>query len=167
MTQKATTSKWIVVRDSRIHGKGVFASRDISKGTKIIEYVGEKITKKEAEKRADAQIELSMGNENVGAVYIFELDDNYDIDGGVEWNTARLINHSCSPNCETEDDEGRIWILALRNIKKGEELSYNYGYDIDDYEEHPCKCGAQKCVGYILNEKYWGKLRKKLNSSNN
>ena len=155
-----TKSKYIEVRTSPIHGIGIFAACNISKGTKIIEYVGKKISKEEAEEIADRQFEKGQrGTE--GHVYIFEINDDYDIDGNVPWNTARFINHTCDPNCETEQDsDDRIWIIAMRNIKKGEELSYNYGYDLDYYKDHPCKCGSKNCVGYIVNEDDWGKLRK-------
>ncbi len=155
-----TSSEFIEVRNSGIHGWGVFAAKDIKKGTKIIEYVGEKITKKESDKRADEQFEKGENKRlEEGHVYIFELDDEYDIDGNVKWNTARLINHSCGPNCETEDNENFIWIEAMKDIKKGEEITYNYGYDLDCYEDHPCKCGSENCIGFILAEEHWSQLK--------
>jgi uncharacterized protein len=159
---KATTSEWIEVKNSKVHGLGVYAAKDIPKGTNVIEYVGRLISKKEADDLSDVHIEMGMSNPEHGMVYIFELNKKYDIDGNVEWNTARFINHSCDPNCETSGDEDHIWIEAMRDVKKGEELNYNYGYDIEDYDEHPCKCGSKKCVGYILDEKLWTKLRKKM-----
>ncbi len=161
---RKTTSEYIVVRKSAIHGTGVFAKKDISKGTRVIEYVGEKITKKETERRSDIQFEMHEKNKNNGAVYIFELNKKYDIDGNVPWNPAKYINHSCDPNCETDIIKGKIYIIALRDITKGEEISYNYGFDIDDFENHPCRCGAKNCVGYIIEEDEWPKLRKKLAS---
>lgn len=158
-----TDSEFIEVRDSGIHGKGVFAKKDIPKGVRVLEYVGEKVTKKESDRRADEQLELEKNDpDSIGAVYIFELSDEHDIDGNVEWNTARLINHSCDPNCETEDDDEYVWIISKRDIKKGEEITYNYGYDLDSYEDHPCKCGSENCVGYIVDEKHWPKLKEKL-----
>jgi SET domain-containing protein len=90
------------------------------------------------------------------------LNKRHDIDGAVSWNTAKYINHSCDANCETDIIRGHIWIIALRDIKKGEEFSYNYGYDIESWYDHPCKCGAKNCVGYILDEEHWPKLRRKL-----
>jgi uncharacterized protein len=150
--RKPTTSEWIEVRYSSIHGKGVYAVKDIPKGTQIIEYVGDLITKEEADEIAGSQFEKGEKGEE-GHVYIFELNKTHDIDGNVSWNTARLINHSCEPNCETEGDDEHIWIEAMRDIKEGEELSYDYCYDVDDYEEHPCKCGSEKCFGYIIDEK--------------
>ncbi len=93
--------------------------------------------------------------------YIFTLDDHYDIDGSVEWNPARFINHGCKPNCEVEIDRDRIWILARHSIKAGEELIYNYTYDLDDYEERPCNCGARECVGYMVAEQHFKTLRER------
>ena len=148
----------VTVKSSSIHRKGVFAEVDISKGTRIIEYVGEKITAKESGRRVDATIDRNKKNKSEGAVYIFELNKKYDIDGNVPYNSARHINHSCSPNAETEIIRGRIWIIALRDIAKGEEITYNYGYDFEDYQDHPCFCGAANCVGYILKEEHWAKL---------
>jgi SET domain-containing protein len=152
----------IVVRQSKVHGTGVFAACDIKKGEKVIEYVGDIVTKAESDKIADEQLEKSEGHSKEGGVYIFELNKKYDINGNVSWNPARFINHSCDPNCETEGDDWHIWIEAMRDIKKGEELSYDYCYDIDNWEEHPCKCGAKNCVGYIVNEKLRGKLKEKV-----
>ena len=160
--KKTTTSEWIVVRDSRIHGKGVFAAKDITRGTVVIEYVGKKGTKKESDDVADRDTDANKENEKNGAVYLFELNKKQDLDGNVSWNTALLINHSCDPNCETEGDDKHVWIVALRDIKKGEEINYNYTYDIDEFEEHPCHCGSKRCVGFILDEKLWPRLRKKV-----
>lgn len=159
---RKTTSKYIVVKSSGIHNKGIFAKTDIPKGTKIIEYVGEKITKKESEKRGDMVIEESKNDKTKGSVYIFELNKKYDIDGYPLYNTARWINHSCDPNCETENINGHIWIIAIKDIKKGEELSYDYGYCLECYEDHPCKCGSKSCVGYIVSEEHRIKLKRLL-----
>ena len=140
---------WIVAKKSSIEGFGVFARKDIPQGTKIIEYTGRRITKKQADNLKDAR-------------YVFELNKRYDLDGNVFSNTAGLINHSCDPNCETENIHGHIWIISLHDIKKGEEVSYNYGYNLADYKDWPCKCGSQKCVGYIVAEEQWLKLKNKL-----
>lgn len=156
-----TTSKYIEVRESSIHNKGIFAAINIPKDTKIIEYVGKKITKKEADNIADNQFEKGEeGHE--GHVYLFELDSKHDIDGNTNYNTAKYINHSCDPNCETENEDGHIWIVAIKNIKKGDELSYNYGYDLESFKDHPCKCGSKNCVGYIVKEEDRTTLKKKL-----
>ncbi len=159
------TSEYIEVRDSSIHNKGVFAAKDIPKGTKIIEYVGEKVTKAESSRRVTRTID-DADHEN-GAVYIFELNKRHDIDGNFPYNTARLINHSCDPNSEVDIIKGHIWIIAQRNIRKGEEISYNYGYDFEDWEDHPCRCGAKNCIGYILAEDEWPKLRRVLTRRRN
>ncbi len=163
MKQKNTTSPYIVVRNSRIHGRGVFAKKNIPAGARVIEYVGERLTKAQAYKRADIPLDRHKEDDKIyGAVYIFELNKRYDIDGDVPYNTARYINHACDPNCETDIIRGRIWVIALKDIKKGEEISYNYGYDYDAYEDHRCDCRTPRCVGYILGEEHWTKLRKKL-----
>jgi len=151
-------------KKSHVHGSGLFAIQNIKKGSKIIEYIGDKVTKKEGDKRADKQIKQYKKNKNNGMVYIFELNKLYDIDGSVVHNHAKLINHSCNPNCEVEIINNEIWISAIKNIKKNTELSYNYGYSYDtDYVDHVCKCGSSKCVGYILDEDHWSKLKNKKN----
>lgn len=158
---KATTSKWAEAKKSKIHGMGVFASRDIPKGEYVFEYVGEKITKKESDERADRLLEsYEEDKEQNPGVFIFTLNKRYDIDGNVPWNTARWINHSCDPNCESDIEDGQIWIKSIRDIKKGEEIVYNYGYDVENYEDHPCWCGSKRCVGYIVDEDQWPKLKK-------
>jgi uncharacterized protein len=139
---------WAEVRDSKIHGGGLFATKAIPAGTRIIEYIGEKITK------AQALVECEAGNH-----FVFTLDDEFDLNGNFEWNTARFINHSCAPNCEAELDEDRVWILALRDIAAGEELTYNYGYDLEEYREHPCRCGSKDCLGFIVAEEFFPMLR--------
>lgn len=154
-------SDWCEVRGSIVHGRGVFARKKIPADTYIIEYVGEKIDKDESNRRGWARMD-EVKDTGEAAVYIFTLDDEWDIDGNVPENAARLINHSCDPNCEAFIDEGSIWIAALRDIPRGEELFFNYGFDLESYEDHPCLCGSKKCVGYIAGEEYWPKLKKKL-----
>jgi len=152
-------------KKSSLHGSGLFAASDIKKGAQVIEYIGDKITKKEGDKRAEKQIKKAQKNKNNGMVYVFELNKKYDIDGGVARNYARFINHSCDPNCEVEINDNQIWISSIKRIKKGLELTYNYGYPFDsDFEDHICKCGAKKCVGYILSDDDWPKLKKALNN---
>ena len=157
---KPTTSPYVLKKRSAIHGYGIYARKDIPKGTSIIEYVGEKISKAEAERRGPSLEELAQKTHDQGAVYIFELNGRQDIDGNFPYNTARYINHSCDPNCEAEIDRGRIWTIALRDIAKGEELSYNYGYDLECFEDHLCRCGTSRCVGYIVAEAQWPKLKR-------
>jgi uncharacterized protein len=129
----------IEFRASSIHGNGGFAASFIPAGARLAEYQGEKIGKQESLRRCAA------GND-----FIFCLDAEFDLDGNVESNPARLLNHSCDPNCEAELKDGLIWITARRDIAAGEEITFDYGYDLDDFREHPCNCGASSCIGYIL-----------------
>lgn len=159
---------WVVIRSSRIHGRGIFARQRIPRGTRILEYVGERITKAEGLRRAAAQIAHHRRNEHRGAVYIFELNQKTDIDGNVAWNPARLINHSCDANCETMIIRGHIWIQSIRTIEPGEEITYDYGYDLEHWQDHPCRCGAPNCCGYIVRKSLrWRLARRKaaLNSA--
>lgn len=150
-TPQPSTSPWARTADSGVHGHGLYATKDIPKGTRVIEYVGEKISKTEADRR-DERRRADRENGHGGCVYIFELNKRYDIDGEVAWNTARLINHSCAPNCKPKYAEGGIWITAKRHIAEGEELNYDYGFDWENYDEHPCLCGAPTCCGYIIDK---------------
>jgi uncharacterized protein len=160
--RQAAPSPWCEARESRVHGCGVFAVRDIPAGTRIIEYAGEVITKREAEKRGAEQVGRAA-RDGDAAVYIFILNRRHDIDGNFPWNTARLINHSCSPNCETEIcGHERIWVVALRDIAAGEELFFDYRFDLESFEDHPCRCGSPECFGYILNRELWDKARRKI-----
>jgi SET domain-containing protein len=136
--------RWVEVRKSRIHGRGVFARCDIPAGTRLIEYVGLPISKRKS-------AELSMKQNR----YLFTLNGATDLDGKVNWNPARLINHSCEPNCEANADESdRIWIFSIKPITRGEELTFNYGYSIEDFLKFPCRCGAPSCTGYMVSEKF-------------
>ncbi len=136
----------------------MFASRLIPRGTRVIEYTGEHITKAEAFRREDLrQRRQRRGGD--GNIYTFEVTRTRDIDGRVPWNTARFINHSCAPNCESQIVRGRVWIVALRDIKPGEELTYDYCYDYDHHEDHPCRCGARDCAGYIVNSSQRWRVR--------
>ncbi|VVB78932.1 SET domain protein [uncultured archaeon] len=157
-------TKYIKVKKSKIHNNGVFASKNIKKGTKIIEYVGEIVSKEEGDKRSEEQFKRSRKNKSEGSVYVYDLTKKYDLDGNFKWNPARLINHSCEPNAKYKQVGLKIFIIAIRSIKKGEEISYDYGYDLDDYKDHKCKCGKEKCIGYIIGKNYrkdFEKLRKK------
>ena len=124
---------------SRMHAEGLFTTIDITKGTKIIRYIGKKITQEESDRR------LAAGN-----VYIFGLNERDSLDGDTPKNTARYSNHSCDPNCQTEQFGNTIWIVSSKDIQAGEELTYNYGYEVDDTPADPCHCGADNCCGYIL-----------------
>jgi uncharacterized protein len=135
-------------KGSQIHGRGGFAKAAIGKGTCIVEYVGERISKSESVRRCEKNNE-----------YIFSLNEEEDLDGNVAWNPARFLNHSCEPNCEAELDDGRIWIIATRDIRAGEEITFNYGYDLVDYRDYPCRCGSPNCVGYIVAEEFFEHVR--------
>jgi SET domain-containing protein len=154
-------SNYCEVRNSAIHGRGVYASCFIPQETKIIEYVGELVDKKESERRALSQHSKSLKTGDA-AVYIFTLSKNFDIDGNVPWNTARLINHSCNPNCEAWIEGRKIFIHSLRDIQAGDELTFDYGFDVDCYEDHPCLCGRDGCVGYIVGRAQWPELMERL-----
>jgi SET domain-containing protein len=141
-------SDYVRIGLSSIQGQGGFATRFLAKGVRIIEYAGERITKEESLRRCEAQ-----------NWFIFGLDEQFDLDGNVEWNPARFLNHSCAPNAEAVCEEGHVWILALRDIQPGEEITFNYGYDLIDFEEHPCQCGSSECVGYIVAEELFSHIK--------
>lgn len=149
------------VRQSGIHQRGLFARRSIPKGARVIEYIGDRVIKPESERRSNEQMERATKT-GEGGVYVFTLNDRYDIDGSIAGNIARFANHSCDPNCETDIIDDRIWVIATRDIRKGEEIVYNYNFDLDHYEDHPCRCGAKNCVGFIVGEEHWPKLRSEL-----
>ena len=130
---------------SKISNRGLVASKDIKKKNRIIEYKGRLISKRETE--------TNEKFDNDKHIYLFNINQKYDLDGDYKYNIARLINHSCNPNCEVDGKGLKLWIFALRDIKKGEELSYDYGFGYDkDYKQFVCKCGAKNCVGYIVRE---------------
>jgi SET domain-containing protein len=149
-TEIVAETDLVIFRESRIHGCGGFARQAIAKGRRVIEYVGERIDKRESLRRCEDNNE-----------YIFTLDDAHDLDGKVPWNPARLINHGCAPNCDAEVDEGRVWIVANRDIQPGEELTFNYNFGLEDYQEYPCRCGAPECVGFMVAEEFFDHVRKR------
>jgi SET domain-containing protein len=134
--------------DSAIHGRGGFARVAVPANTRVIQYVGRKIDKTEALRQCELE-----------NPYIFFIDEEYDLDGNVEWNPARLLNHSCRPNSEAQSLDGEIWIVSLREIQAGEEITFNYNYDLEAYREHPCLCGAPNCVGFIVAEEYFSSVQ--------
>lgn len=150
----STEIKRAKAKRSKIHGTGLFATEDVPKGEKIIEYTGERITKAEAVRRYEKQSEE-------GAIYLFDLNKRHDIDGAVAGNEAKYANHSCEPNAETTIERGRIWVLAKRPIKKGDEILYDYNFPLFDHEKRPCHCGSAKCRGWIISKSaYYYKRRK-------
>ena len=137
-------TEFVLFKSSPIHGTGGFAKTPISKVTRILEYVGERITKSESLQRCEQN-----------NAFIFTLTKDQDLDGNVPWNPARHFNHSCAPNCEAELDNEHIWIVAIRDILAGEEITFNYGYDLEDYKDYPCRCGSPNCVGYMVAEVFF------------
>ena len=145
------TYRRITVRRSNIHGKGVFATTFIPKGTSIVEYKGKRIL----EDAADEQ----YGNDESAHTFLFLLENQIVIDANYHGNSARWINHSCDPNCEANEDNGRVYIDALRDITVGEELSYDYNLIVEERYTpalkrlYACGCGAKICRGTILASK--------------
>lgn len=153
-------SEKVVRRRSPIHGNGVFAKVDIKSGSEVVEYRGRLLTHPQADRLYD-------GTTDTGHTFLFTLNERYVVDGNVGGSVSRWINHSCAPNCTAaivEDEDGdpradRIVIEAARNIRAGEELTYDYGITLE--EPHTaklkriwvCKCGAAKCTGTLLKPK--------------
>ncbi|UCF75977.1 MAG: SET domain-containing protein-lysine N-methyltransferase [Betaproteobacteria bacterium] len=141
----------ISVRRSPIHGLGVFALKKIRKGERIIEYTGERISHREADRR--------YPNDDSPHTMLFIVDKKIVIDATREGNSARWINHSCRPNCESVEEKKRMYIEAIRDIRKGEELSYDYNLVLDERHtpaakrENPCFCGVKRCRGTLLGPK--------------
>ena len=140
----------IQTRNSPVHGKGVFAVQDIAEGETLIEYVGEIISWPEAQARHPHD------PANPNHTFYFHVDEDHVIDALVGGNSSRWINHACDPNCEAEEQNGRIFIKALRNIAAGDELNYDYGLMIDERytpklkADYPCWCGSVQCRGTLL-----------------
>lgn len=138
------------VRHSTVHGLGVFATRRIPKGTRIIEYVGERVSHEEADQRYEDK------DASDSHTFLFIVDEQAVIDAGVGGNEARFINHSCEPNCESVIEHGQVFIEAIRTIEPGAELTYDYQIqreddDPDDVDEvFACRCGYSGCRGTML-----------------
>ncbi|HEU4458698.1 MAG TPA: SET domain-containing protein-lysine N-methyltransferase [Methylibium sp.] len=138
------------MRRSGIHGKGVFAIRPLAKGETLFEYVGEVIDWPEALRRHPHD------PNDPNHTFYFTVDEDHVIDANVGGNASRWINHSCKPNCEADDQDGRIFIKTLRDIEPGTELFYDYGLVIDGKigkklkKQYACRCGAKKCRGTML-----------------
>lgn len=145
-----SSTRTIQVKKSGVHGKGVFAARDIAKGETLIEYVGEIISAQEAEDRHPHD------PNDPNHTFYFQVDDDKVIDALHGGNSARWINHCCTPNCKPEVIDGRVFIKAKKDIPVGTELNYDYGLVIDEpitkklKSEYPCWCGSPKCRGTLL-----------------
>ena len=143
------------IKKSNIDNKGLIAAKNIKKGTKIIEYKGKLISKKESEENPKF--------DNEKRIYLFEINKRYDLDGDFRFNTARLINHSCNPNCEVAGKGLKLWIESTKDIKKGEELSYDYGFSFgEDFKNYPCRCNSSNCCGYIVRQESRWRIKKSI-----
>ena len=144
------------VRNSPRHGRGIFATATIAEGTHIIEYTGELISEAEGERRYPTAPD---GAEEAEHTYLLTLDTERVIDANVGGNEARFINHSCEPNCEPIAFGDQMWIVAVRDIRPGEELAYDYAIELDEphtparKRRFPCACEAKSCRGSILKPK--------------
>lgn len=149
---KFSSSPLVEARHSKIHGTGVYAIAPIKKGTRVLEYLGERISHDEADRRYERK------GEDDGHTFLFIASNRTVIDAAVDGNDARFINHSCAPNCETVIENSRVFIDAIRSIKPGEELGYDYQLtweSTDDPSElalYACRCGAKKCRGTMLDK---------------
>ena len=153
MSSSAANGRRYVVRRSGIHGRGVFALIDIPKGTRVMEYIGERITHREADRRYAAEHEHSPHT------MLFAVNDKVVIDATRRGNAARFINHSCAPNCEAIEEDGRVFIETLKKIAPGEELTYDYNLVLEERHTpamkkmHACYCGSRRCRGTLLGNK--------------
>jgi hypothetical protein len=140
----------IEVRDSALHGRGVFALRRIARGTRVIEYLGERISHEEADRR----YQHKSADDN--HTFLFIADDRTVIDAGVAVNEARFVNHACDPNCESVIESSRVFIDAIRTISPGEELTYDYQIQREDGDPpdidalFACCCGRPRCRGTMM-----------------
>ena len=138
------------VKNSPIHGRGIFARRKIRAGTLLMEYLGEHISYEQACEDLEAR------EDDSNHTFLFSLEDGSIIDGGRNGNDARWFNHCCEPNCEAREEDGRIFIHALRDIVRGEELNYDYGLVLDARytpavkRAYECRCGTAGCRGTML-----------------
>ncbi|HSQ02717.1 MAG TPA: SET domain-containing protein-lysine N-methyltransferase [Burkholderiales bacterium] len=153
MQRSATRTRRFSVRNSPIHGRGVFALAAIPKGTRIMEYLGERISHDEADRR------YAEEHEHSPHTMLFAVDDEIVIDATRWGSSARFINHSCSPNCEAIEEEGRIFIETIRSVKPGQELTYDYNLVLEERHTpavkraHACYCGTRRCRSTLLGSK--------------
>ncbi|MGH7639191.1 MAG: SET domain-containing protein [Gemmatimonadaceae bacterium] len=161
MSQRKAKSRTVVadasppfeIRESPIQGLGAFATRRIPAGTRLIEYSGERLTPEQA----DARYPEVPGERH--HTFLFAIDDEWVVDAAVNGNDARWINHSCDPNCDAVVDDAKIWIETIRDVQPGEELAYDYAYELEERHtaeakrRYPCNCGAKRCRGTLLKRK--------------
>lgn len=153
MAASSGSTRRYSVRRSAIHGRGVFALVDVPKGTRLMEYLGERISHKEADRR------YAKLHENSAHTMLFAVNDEVVIDATKKGSSARFINHSCSPNCEAIEEDGRIFLETIRAVKAGQELTYDYNLILDEPHTpkvkklHECYCGTKKCRGTVLGKK--------------
>ena len=149
-TRVKRTGPRFVVRRSGIHGKGVFARRPIAEDETVIEYKGEIVSEAEIGRR------YPEDREGLNHTFVFGVEHDCNIDGGAQGNAARWINHSCAPNCDTFEENKRIYVRAARRIRPGEELTYDYAIEAGEpltkalKSRWPCWCGAARCRGTVL-----------------
>lgn len=147
---RSAPNPWLVMRGSQIQGRGVYARVDIPCGTRLIEYVGERISHAVADRRDDEE------RKKRHHTFLFIVNSRTVIDARYGGNISKYINHSCEPNCEARFEGTRIWIFAIRDIDAGEELGYDYeydwmpGYTLQDLSEYACKCGSERCRGTLV-----------------
>jgi uncharacterized protein len=159
---RAKKNEWLIVRNSPVHGYGAFARRDIPKGTRLIEYVGDRISHKEADQRYED------ADPNDNHTFLFIADRKTVIDATTGGNESRFINHSCDGNCTSETEKGRVFIDSTKAIQKGEELGYDYQIPRDKEDPpnvdkiYACRCGSPKCRGSMLWPPKKKKARKKV-----
>jgi SET domain-containing protein len=152
MKESPQTTVWHIVKQSPVHGRGVFARRKIPAGTRIIEYQGARISDKEADRRHPTNPDDPFHT------FFFVLSSGKVIDGNDQGNDARWINHACDPNCESEEGKGgkRVYIVAKRDIARGEELNYDYGLVMEGRitkkirAQYACRCGSKNCRATML-----------------
>ncbi len=149
---------WYQVSDSAIHGKGLFAARRIPEGTQIVRYRGVPMSMRDLEEKRMCPDEKAKYGD--GTVYLFMLDDATVIDGDVPENDARFMNHSCDENCEAVAYGEEIWLVALRPIEEGEELTFDYGFSLGEGLDHPCCCGKDGCAGFMVRKDLRWKFRR-------
>ena len=146
--ERQKTVMTLMIRQSRIHCYGCYSTKRIRKGTLIVEYTGVPLTYEEADDLYD----------DFPNTYLFGLDGGKVIIDGC--GVAAFVNHSCKPNCETDQIRGKMWIIALRDIEPGEELTYDYNL-FDGEDEAPCRCGVKRCRGSLYSAAHLRKLKKK------